>query len=916
VTDFGIAKAISASRGDAPASADGARDLSTSALTSIGTSIGTPAYMAPEQAAADPSTDHRADIYAFGCMAYELLTGRPPFTGLSPHKLLAAQMSERPKPVAQLRPDAPPLLADLVMQCLEKEPDARPQSAADVARILDAVSAGTSSVGPAIALAGPGSLKRALVTYAIAFAAVAIVARAAVVGIGVPEWVFSAAISLMALGLPVILATAYIQRVARKTFLSTPNLTPGGGAAAKSTVATLALRASPFMSWRHAGQAIGSVMAGFALLIALLVALRPFGLGPLGSLMAAGALDERDKVLIADFTSTGADTTLGGVVAEAVRADIGQSPVVSLVTPQTVTAALARMQLPPSTPVDTGVARTIAQREGIKAIVAGDVHSIAGGGFLITMQLLRADSGQVLASFSESANTPRDLIPAIGKLTRRLRRRMGESLKHVQASPQLADVTTRSLPALQKFTDGQHAMNVEGNVDKAIPLFREAAALDTGFASAYRALAIALGNRGQDRQGQIVALEKAYAHAERLPEVERWLSIAAYWNQGPRPDVSKAAAAYESLLVIRPTQYAALNNLALIYAQKRDFAKAEELLRRSIASNPTSLTAYGNLVTYEAEQGKLAAMESTFTTELELSGGNPRIALQRVQILFARGMHDSAASVADSISKAHPSDDYLRAQASGVAAATAMVEGRMAASLRLVSQTTAYNASHGSPAAVLVSTFDSAMVETWFRGSNAKALALVDAGLRRTPLASLPPLERPYVSLAQLYALAGRPDRAREMLTEFDKVAPTMSQEDAASTRHSIESAIALAEHRYLDAAHQARAADTGPCTTCMLPVIGIAYDYAQQPDSAIAAFTTYLQSTSLLGRFGNDQFFLAGIYKRLGELWEAKGDRAKAAAYYSKFVTLWKNADPDMQPRVAEVRKRLARLSDTEAKP
>ncbi len=107
-------------------------------------SIGTPTYMAPEQAAADPSTDHRADIYSFGCMAYEMLAGRPPFADLSPHKLLAAHMGTKPQPVSELRPDTPAALADIVMQCLEKDPDARPQRAADIARVLDAVSSGAT----------------------------------------------------------------------------------------------------------------------------------------------------------------------------------------------------------------------------------------------------------------------------------------------------------------------------------------------------------------------------------------------------------------------------------------------------------------------------------------------------------------------------------------------------------------------------------------------------------------------------------------------------------------------------------------------------------------------------------------------------------------------------------------------------
>jgi tetratricopeptide (TPR) repeat protein len=905
VTDFGIAKAISAAR-----AAD-----STSNLTQMGMSIGTPTYMAPEQAAADPSTDHRADIYSFGCLAYELLAGRPPFAAMTPHKLLAAHMGERPQPIAELRPDTPPVLADLVMQCLEKDPDARPQSAGDVARLLDVVTSGSShSALPAIAISHPGAVRRALVAYALAFVAVVIVAKAAIVGIGLPDWVMPAAIVLMILGLPVIAATAYAQRVARRTLVSTPRTTPGGSGAYQSTMETLALKASPHLSWGRAAAFGVYGFGGFVAVIGSFMALRASGIGPFGSLLGAGKLNDRDKIIVADFTSTGADTTLGSVVSEAVRADLGQSPIVSVVTPQTVAAALQRMQRPQNTRVDTGVARQVALREGVKAIVGGDVHSLAGGGYVVTMRLVSADSGQELASLSGSAAGAKDLIPTIGGLTHRLRGRMGESLKHLQASPELAQVTTSSLAALEKFTEAQRAMMVDVDLDKAIPLFKQAVAIDTSFASAYRGLAIALSNRGQDREGQIHALEKAYAHADRLPEVERWLSVAAYWNQGPRPDLAKAAQAYESLLAIRPTQYAALNNLALIYADRRDFNGAEQLLRRSIAANPSSLTAYGNLMTYAAEQGRLAAVDSTFEAQLKVSGNNPRVALSRANVLFSRGKHDSAAFVADSIAKANPGDEYLRAQAVGMRSYTDMVHGKLNESLRLVSQVTTYNATHGNPAAPLAgATVDSAIVESWFRGSKEKALALIESGLRHTPLSSLPPLERPYASLAQAYALSGRPDLARNMLAEFDRTASSFKPDDAARARHSIMGAIALAEHRYLDAAHESEATNVGMCTTCSAPMTAIAYDLAQQPDSAIAAFTKYVESTSTLGRLGTDGFFLAASYKRLGELWEAKGDRVKAAHYYAKFVDLWKDADPDLQPKVAEVRKRLARLSDVE---
>jgi serine/threonine-protein kinase len=130
VTDFGVAKALSASM-------HSGGKAGYKSMTGIGMSPGTPAYMAPEQAAADPATDHRADLYALGIVGYEMLTGAPPFQGRSPQALLAAQMSEKPAPVSSRRYDVPKALAELLMQCLEKDPNKRPQSAASMLRALE-----------------------------------------------------------------------------------------------------------------------------------------------------------------------------------------------------------------------------------------------------------------------------------------------------------------------------------------------------------------------------------------------------------------------------------------------------------------------------------------------------------------------------------------------------------------------------------------------------------------------------------------------------------------------------------------------------------------------------------------------------------------------------------------------------------
>ena len=134
VTDFGVARAVSEAK-------DGT-------VTTLGVALGTPAYMSPEQATADPSVDHRADIYAVGVMAYELLTGRLPFDGGSPQQTLARHVTETPDPVSKYRPNLNPLLVQAVMRCLEKRPADRWQSAAELLAVLEPLATPSGGTAP------------------------------------------------------------------------------------------------------------------------------------------------------------------------------------------------------------------------------------------------------------------------------------------------------------------------------------------------------------------------------------------------------------------------------------------------------------------------------------------------------------------------------------------------------------------------------------------------------------------------------------------------------------------------------------------------------------------------------------------------------------------------------------------------
>jgi serine/threonine-protein kinase len=180
VADFGVAKALTAATDD-------------SALTSVGMAIGTPTYMAPEQAAADPHADHRVDIYAVGALAYEMLTGHPPFTGPTPQAVLAAQLTDQPRSLAKARPSVPPALEALVLRCLEKRPADRWQSAEELLHRLENVTledtGRTAATAPVKVERASAGSRRLRVTAAIVLVAL--------IGAGLWGWVRSRPIAAL-----------------------------------------------------------------------------------------------------------------------------------------------------------------------------------------------------------------------------------------------------------------------------------------------------------------------------------------------------------------------------------------------------------------------------------------------------------------------------------------------------------------------------------------------------------------------------------------------------------------------------------------------------------------------------------------------------------------------------------------------
>jgi serine/threonine-protein kinase len=892
VTDFGVAKAVSASSGNAGGS-----------LTSLGVALGTPAYMAPEQAAADPHVDHRADIYAVGALAYEMLCGRPPFTAPTPQALLAAHITQTPDPITRYRPTVSAQLNGLVMKCLEKRAADRWQSAAELVPQLDAMTTPSGGLAPtgaqtiissgteaAIRRAHPGRVALLFGTAAVLVLAVVWVLERK---LGLPDWVFYGAVGLLAIGLPIMLVTGHHERqraIARTTAVYTP---PAEGAAR-------------WFTWRKAIVGGGLAFLGLALLAAAYSAMRVLGIGPVGTLVASGVLKNREQLLLADFENRTADTTLGPSLTEAMRVDLSQSPTLRLVDQQLVREALTRMERQSAGTLSPSLAREVAERQGIKAVVTGQIDPV-GTGYVLSANLVSASDGQVLTAVRETAADPGALLGAIDRLSSKLRERIGESLVTIREKPPLEQVTTASLPALRKYTEALR-LEEQDRIDEAIPMIREAVALDTGFAMAWRKLAVFLGNTGQSYSEETAAATRAYAMRDRLPELERSLAAGFYFTF-VEYDPAKVVASYRAALAIDPDNLISLNNLSGALVRQRRWPEAESLAVHATRIGRGSAF-FRNAVVAQVSQGRMAEAQATVERAKQRLPGNAGIGTLAAEFTAAQGDIVGADSQMVALRRQFQTSQLFQSYADIALATIRGTRGKLADSEHYLNEVIASGEARRSVQDVFNATAGLVEINLRYRNRTADALAALSANLAKHPLDSMTPLDRPYTDLARLYSLAGKPEQAKRYLKEYESAVPaTLRAGDFNVDLATGYVAEAEGRHNEAMAAYRKFSDESGGCNICGLYEIATVYDRLGQADSALAIYERFVTTPSLSRLYSNG-FAFAPSYKRLGELYEAKGDRKRAAGYYERFVELWKDADAELQPGVKEVRGRLAKLA------
>lgn len=759
-------------------------------------------------------------------------------------------------------------------------------------------------------------------------------------GLGLPDWVAPTVLILLLVGLPVVLATAFIQegtpggeRGAAETDPGRAHQAgPGGvdagagsrGAApapeprARSGAGETREDARPapgsavrHFTWRNA--VLGGV-AAFALLgvaVALFMGSRLLGIGPAATLFAQGALDEDARILLADVEGPPGDSAIAEMVTEALRVDLEQSPVVRLAEPRLLREALARMHRDSTANLGPDVALEVATREGISAVLAAELHR-AGGALVIAARLLSPDGGGALASFRQTAADSTQVVGAVDRLSADIRARIGESLASIRASTPLERVTTRSLPALQRYTSAVRLLRSEPESREAALLLEQAIAADSSFAMAWFQLARLYSffdDENTSPQRELHAVARAREHAARLGPREGLL-VEAWYQDRVMHDEDARYAAIQRLLVEHPQDPEGLNELVEYRIERKDYEGARRSLDRLLAVDSTwALPASIEwlLSAYRGDmRGAIAALDRY---EARFPADSVYVLNQRGHLAASRGDYARADSIWRRLATYGP-DNIYEAGSFFSRAASARARGKLDDYLELRAEAARRT---GVPeAAVAFDRAAAALRATAWLGLPADAeLADLRRVIGEGAIAAVPAAWVPELDLAAVLAIAGRPAEAQRYLDGWLSTADEVRQRAEGEAVANARGEIALAAGR-LDEALAAfrRVRELEDCPQCGLVDIGRVHEAAGRPDSTLAAWEEYLRTPTPYRVFGDGQS-RAFVLERLARLYEEAGETAQARAAWAEFVELWRDADPELQPRVEAARRRIQALVD-----